>query len=211
METEAELKTLRHNLARGTPFGDIHWQTKTAAKLNLDSSLRPPGRPGRLENQHVPFCDLHQFGLGEPFVLSTSCELRDPRMGMESTGAMAVSRLGGSQSSKLAALVPPGGTSKVNFEADDEYSAGAICFGPRSFAFASDSFAIAIPGPPGASTCPDNLAFCRVARQSRTVNEQSHPEFQGGFASRQKLSESFAAPVTLSSQSLLLVSRSMEQ
>ncbi|HMP69981.1 MAG TPA: transposase [Pirellulaceae bacterium] len=28
-----------------TPFGDTHWQTKTAAILGLQSSLRPPGRP----------------------------------------------------------------------------------------------------------------------------------------------------------------------
>ena len=30
METQAELKALRHGLARGTPFGDTHWQTRTA-------------------------------------------------------------------------------------------------------------------------------------------------------------------------------------
>ncbi|HMO94314.1 MAG TPA: transposase [Pirellulaceae bacterium] len=46
-ETEAELQALRHSLARGTPFGDTHWQTKTAAILSLQSSLRPLGRPKR--------------------------------------------------------------------------------------------------------------------------------------------------------------------
>jgi putative transposase len=47
VETEAELKALRHSLARGTPFGDTQWLAKTAAKLGLESSLRPRGRPRR--------------------------------------------------------------------------------------------------------------------------------------------------------------------
>jgi putative transposase len=45
VETEAELKALRHSLARGTPFGDTHWQARTASTLGLESSLRPTGRP----------------------------------------------------------------------------------------------------------------------------------------------------------------------
>ncbi len=49
VETEAELKALRHSLARGTPFGDTHWQTRTAAILGLESSLRPQGRPKKQE------------------------------------------------------------------------------------------------------------------------------------------------------------------
>ena len=49
VEKEAELKALRHRLARDTPFGDTHWQTKTAAILGLESSLRPPGRPKKLK------------------------------------------------------------------------------------------------------------------------------------------------------------------
>lgn len=36
-ETAAERKPLRHSLARGTPLGDTHWQTKTAAKLGIES------------------------------------------------------------------------------------------------------------------------------------------------------------------------------
>ena len=47
VETEAELRSLRHSLTRGTPFGDARWQTRTAAKLGLESSLRPRGRPKR--------------------------------------------------------------------------------------------------------------------------------------------------------------------
>ena len=49
LETEAELKSLCHSLARGTPFGDTRWQTRTAADLGLESSLRPQGRPKRID------------------------------------------------------------------------------------------------------------------------------------------------------------------
>ena len=45
VETEAELKSVRHSLERGTPFGDEAWQQATAAQLGLHSSLRPRGRP----------------------------------------------------------------------------------------------------------------------------------------------------------------------
>ena len=45
VETEAELKSLRHSLTRGTPFGDSRWQTRTATQLGLESSMRPRGRP----------------------------------------------------------------------------------------------------------------------------------------------------------------------
>lgn len=45
VETEAELKALRHSLSRGTPFGDPQWQQSTAVQLGLESSMRPRGRP----------------------------------------------------------------------------------------------------------------------------------------------------------------------
>ena len=45
VQSEAELKSLQHSIARGTPFGDVRWQTSTAKKLGLESSLRPRGRP----------------------------------------------------------------------------------------------------------------------------------------------------------------------
>ena len=61
VETEAELKALQHSLTRGTPAGDTHWQTKTAALLGLQSSLRPRGRPKQLENQNVPVFDSPGF------------------------------------------------------------------------------------------------------------------------------------------------------
>ena len=45
VETDAELKSIRHSLTRGTPFGDSRWQIKTATQLGLESSMRPRGRP----------------------------------------------------------------------------------------------------------------------------------------------------------------------
>ena len=45
LQNEAELKSLRESVARGTPFGDSRWQIATASKLGLESSLRPRGRP----------------------------------------------------------------------------------------------------------------------------------------------------------------------
>jgi len=42
---EPELATIRNCLARGSPFGEADWSTRTASELGLESSLRPRGRP----------------------------------------------------------------------------------------------------------------------------------------------------------------------
>ena len=44
-ETAAELAALRGSVNRGTPFGVPAWATRTAARLGLEASLRPRGRP----------------------------------------------------------------------------------------------------------------------------------------------------------------------
>ena len=41
----AELAALRRSVVRGAPFGDDPWTRKTAKRLSLESSLRPPHRP----------------------------------------------------------------------------------------------------------------------------------------------------------------------
>jgi putative transposase len=41
----AEEKAVRHSVQRGTPFGGERWATATAARLNLEHTLRPRGRP----------------------------------------------------------------------------------------------------------------------------------------------------------------------
>ena len=44
-ESGEELEALRKCVKRGAPFGKASWQRRTAAKLGLESSLRPRGRP----------------------------------------------------------------------------------------------------------------------------------------------------------------------
>ena len=44
-ETDAELDAIRNSVNRGTPFGAKAWQARAAARLGLQSTLRPRGRP----------------------------------------------------------------------------------------------------------------------------------------------------------------------
>jgi putative transposase len=44
-QTEAELEALRRSVVRGAPFGRVTWQTRTAKRLSLQSTLRARGRP----------------------------------------------------------------------------------------------------------------------------------------------------------------------
>ena len=44
-QTEAEVAAVRHSIRRGTPFGHENWVRRTAARLGLESTLRPRGRP----------------------------------------------------------------------------------------------------------------------------------------------------------------------
>ncbi|UCE63884.1 MAG: transposase [Nitrospirota bacterium] len=44
-ETLEELETLRCSVQRGRPFGSPAWVIRTAKRLNLESTLRPRGRP----------------------------------------------------------------------------------------------------------------------------------------------------------------------
>ena len=44
-ETDAELEALRRSCCRGTPYGSSNWVDKTVRKLNLESTIRSPGRP----------------------------------------------------------------------------------------------------------------------------------------------------------------------
>ncbi|MEI8374241.1 MAG: transposase [Planctomycetota bacterium] len=43
--TAEELALLRRSVVRGTPFGDPKWQQRIVAKLGLESTVRPRGRP----------------------------------------------------------------------------------------------------------------------------------------------------------------------
>ena len=43
--TAEELAMVRHSIIRGTPFGDPKWVQRIVAKLGLESTVRPRGRP----------------------------------------------------------------------------------------------------------------------------------------------------------------------
>ncbi len=44
-QTEAELAAVQRSVSRGAPFGESSWQQQTAKRLDLQSTLRPRGRP----------------------------------------------------------------------------------------------------------------------------------------------------------------------
>jgi putative transposase len=43
--TAEELALVRHSVVRGTPLGDAKWQQRIVAKLGLEATMRPRGRP----------------------------------------------------------------------------------------------------------------------------------------------------------------------
>jgi len=45
VQTEAELEVIRRSVARGQPYGNQSWVSKTAKSLGLGSTLRPRGHP----------------------------------------------------------------------------------------------------------------------------------------------------------------------
>jgi hypothetical protein len=44
-QSEAELKALRRSVVRGCPYGEAGWVKEAVAKLGLEITLRPRGRP----------------------------------------------------------------------------------------------------------------------------------------------------------------------
>ena len=49
VQSESELASMHHSIARGTPFGSERWTERVAVRLGLESSLRPRGRPRKTE------------------------------------------------------------------------------------------------------------------------------------------------------------------
>lgn len=47
-QTETEVAAVRHSIERGTPWGGVVWQRRTAERLGLEPTLRPRGRPRKL-------------------------------------------------------------------------------------------------------------------------------------------------------------------
>ena len=50
-ESEAELEAVRRSVNRGAPYGESSWQKRTARRLQIESSLRPPWRPKRTRHR----------------------------------------------------------------------------------------------------------------------------------------------------------------
>jgi putative transposase len=44
-QTEAEMQAVRRSVQRCRPFGDAAWTERIAQEMNLESTLRPTGRP----------------------------------------------------------------------------------------------------------------------------------------------------------------------
>jgi putative transposase len=47
-EPAAELAAVRQSVVRGRPFGSAAWQKRTAARLGLEYTMRPRGRPRKV-------------------------------------------------------------------------------------------------------------------------------------------------------------------
>lgn len=50
-ESPSELEALRHGVRRGRPYGSTRWQTQIAQRLSLESTLRPRGRPRKMQGK----------------------------------------------------------------------------------------------------------------------------------------------------------------
>ena len=48
-QTEAEVEAVRQCVIRGRPYGSVAWTRRTVARLGLEGTLRPRGRPKRDE------------------------------------------------------------------------------------------------------------------------------------------------------------------
>ena len=49
-QTEGELAGLRRCVDRGSPFGSDAWTERTIRRLDLESTIRPRGRPRKSHN-----------------------------------------------------------------------------------------------------------------------------------------------------------------
>tara|TARA_R110002095_G_scaffold201729_2_gene182715 strand:+ start:1394 stop:1681 length:288 start_codon:yes stop_codon:yes gene_type:complete len=47
--TANEQQALAHSIQRGAPFGDDAWTTQTVKQLDLESTVKPRGRPRKAE------------------------------------------------------------------------------------------------------------------------------------------------------------------
>jgi putative transposase len=50
-QQENELDAIRNSVNRGSPFGDNEWIKRIAARLNLESTINPRGRPHKKQEK----------------------------------------------------------------------------------------------------------------------------------------------------------------
>ncbi|RKY10705.1 MAG: hypothetical protein DRP65_06165 [Planctomycetota bacterium] len=48
IEPAVQLGGLKNSINRGAPFGESDWIIRTALRMNLESTLRPRGRPQKM-------------------------------------------------------------------------------------------------------------------------------------------------------------------
>jgi REP-associated tyrosine transposase len=53
-QSAGELEALRRSVNRDAPYGDSAWQRATAARYNLEHTLRPRGRPRKGPTRSLP-------------------------------------------------------------------------------------------------------------------------------------------------------------
>ncbi len=49
-QSEREVEAIRHSLKRGTPYGSEEWVSQSAVRLQLSHTLRPRGRPRKMND-----------------------------------------------------------------------------------------------------------------------------------------------------------------
>ena len=55
-QSQEEVDAIRNSIARGTPLGQEQWTREIADTLDLQSTLRPRGRPTKRGHSTFPFC-----------------------------------------------------------------------------------------------------------------------------------------------------------
>ncbi|WP_339730853.1 hypothetical protein [uncultured Gimesia sp.] len=65
--TDREEQALARSIQRGSPFGDDAWTVQTVKQLDLESTIKPRGRPRKTENgSGTFFCPAITGGLTAP-------------------------------------------------------------------------------------------------------------------------------------------------
>ena len=85
-QTEAEVNAVRTCIRKGLPFGDDQWVKSSVVRLDLESTLRPRGRP-RIELPAFPplFALSGFFAAITPVWIHTIVPCQNSELGLESS------------------------------------------------------------------------------------------------------------------------------